>query len=105
MKTEQHADGDAKPYAIKRLPTHGVEIHMSDMRTMKGVEVLSITVTSISRTWPCLSVSCGLRVTWPQPSYVAVASRSVASTIPVALAAKTPARAKARMVPLNQASR
>src|SRR5919108_6235936 len=44
-------------------------------------------VTSISCTWPRLSVICRLRVTWPQPSYWAVGSRSVASTMPVILAA------------------
>src|SRR5882724_1046742 len=37
MKKEEVSDGEAKPYAITRLPTGGVEIQMSGMRTMKDV--------------------------------------------------------------------
>ena len=40
MKTEGSTDG-TKPYAIKRLPTGGVEIQMSDMRSMKDVMSLA----------------------------------------------------------------
>jgi transposase-like protein len=41
MKTEETKDGTAKPYAIKRLESGGVEIQLSDMRTMKDVMSLA----------------------------------------------------------------
>lgn len=40
MKNEEYKD-NIKPYAIKRLPTGGVEIQMSDMRNMKDVMSLA----------------------------------------------------------------
>src|SRR6266436_736050 len=41
MKKEEPTDREAKPYAITRLPSGGVEIQMHDMKNMKDVMALA----------------------------------------------------------------
>jgi hypothetical protein len=62
-------------------------------------------VSSTSCTLPRLAVSLRLRVTWPQPSSCTVVSRSVASTMPVTVAPKRLACARARLVRLHKTAR
>jgi hypothetical protein len=83
------------------FPAKGLVVRPS----LKTLSCQPARVTSIACTWPRVSVIGRWRVTWPQPSYGAVVSRSVASTRPVRLAATTPVRASARLAPLHPAAR